>query len=281
MIQSRENSMNNYEEKKQKLLSLIDEYTKKDLMIAFSGGVDSSLLLKLATEAALKNKNKVYALTIHTKLHPINDITVSKKVASELKAEHAIIEVDELKEAEIAQNPVDRCYLCKKHLFTRAALFAKENKVAIVIDGTNADDQKVYRPGIKALKELGVLSPLALCEMSKEDIRKMAAEYKLSVSNRPSSPCLATRFPYGSSLSYEKMAKIDEIENFLREKAFNNVRVRAHDDIARIEVDINDIEKTLALKNEIIKKVKDAGFEYVTLDLEGFRSGSMDYKLKK
>lgn len=267
------------EDKKQELIKLIDNYTNQNIVIAFSGGVDSTLLLKIACDLASKKNNKVYAFTIHTTLHPMNEVEASKKIAEEFGAIHNVIHVDELQNAGVLDNPVDRCYLCKKFLFTNLREIAQNLQVDIIMDGTNEDDLHVYRPGIQALKEIGVLSPLAMVHMTKDDIRTMAKEYGISVAMKPSAPCLATRFPYGTHLSYEGMKQVEQAEEFMKTLGFYNVRIRVHEDIARIEVDSPDIFKLVENRENIISKLKSLGYQYITVDLEGFRSGSMDYKV--
>lgn len=267
--------------KAEKLKADINRYTKSDIMVAFSGGVDSSLVLKLACEGARINKKKVYAVTIHTELHPMNDMVIAEKVAKEAGAEHLIINLNELDNGEIINNPENRCYLCKKFIFAKLKKLAEHLDLKIILEGTNDDDFKAYRPGIKALKELGIISPLADSRMAKEDIRKMAAEYGISVATRPAAPCLATRFPYGTRLSFEKIKKVEEAEEYLKSLGAANVRVRVHGDIARIEVEQQEIEDLLKRRSDIVRRLKKIGYEYITLDLEGFRSGSMDYKINK
>ncbi len=270
-----------YKAKCLNLQNEIDKYTNDDIVIAFSGGIDSSLLLRLATIKAKEKGTKVYAVTIHTQLHPMNDLEIAKRVAGEMGAIHKVIHVDELAEADIENNPVDRCYRCKKHLFSELLKLTKEYGAKYLIDGTNFDDLHQYRPGIKALNELGVLSPLAKNELTKQEIRTFASEFNISVANRPSAPCLATRFPYDTPISYEIMRQIEVAEDFIRDLGFYNVRVRVHGDIARIEIDKNDISKFVELNEKVIGKMKEIGFTYVTLDLEGFRSGSMDIHIVK
>lgn len=272
--------MKTYEEKCSYLQKLMEKYTQENVVVAFSGGVDSSLLLKTACINAVKNGTKVFAVTMHTTLHTMNEIESSKETAGEVGAEHLIISVDELKEAGIENNPVERCYLCKKYLFQKMKDKAESLGVKIILDGTNEDDLHMFRPGLKALKELEIKSPLAESDFSKTDVRKLAEEYGLSVSKKPSTPCLATRFPYGSRLSYEEMKKVEKGEDFLKNLGLYNVRLRVHNDIARIEVDKEDIVKIVVYKEAIISYLKELGYRYITLDLEGFRSGSMDYFLE-
>lgn len=272
--------MKTYEEKCSYLQKLMEKYTQENVVVAFSGGVDSSLLLKTACINAVKNGTKVFAVTMHTTLHTMNEIESSKETAGEVGTEHLIISVDELKEAGIENNPVERCYLCKKYLFQKMKDKAESLGVKIILDGTNEDDLHMFRPGLKALKELEIKSPLVESDFSKTDVRKLAEEYGLSVSKKPSTPCLATRFPYGSRLSYEEMKKVEKGEDFLKNLGLYNVRLRVHNDIARIEVDKEDIVKIVVYKEAIISYLKELGYRYITLDLEGFRSGSMDYFLE-
>ncbi len=274
-----ENHQSRTEESRQRLIGQIEEYTKNDCMVAFSGGVDSSVLLKLACDMAKKHGTRVHAVTIQSELHPLGDLEISRRVAGEIGAEHHIVEIQELQEAGIEQNPVDRCYRCKKYLFTQVQKLAEEIGASVILEGTNADDLKVYRPGIRAVEELDIKSPLAEAGLSKEEVRGLAGELGLSVASRPSTPCLATRFPYGTSLSMEAMKKVELAEGYLRQQGFGNVRVRVHENVARLEVDVADMAHLLALRIDVVKYLKNLGYEYVTLDLEGFRSGSMDVGL--
>ncbi len=268
--------MNNYKNKSRRLLADMKSYSERDCIVAFSGGVDSSLILKLACEMAVQNGSKVYAVTVHTSLHPMNDLAVAAQVAAEMGADHRVITIDELNDAGIGNNPPDRCYRCKKHLFRKLCDLAKELGVRTILEGTNEDDMHQYRPGIRALKELNITSPLADAMFTKDDVRRLAQEYGISVAKRPSAPCLATRFPYGTALSFEMMKKIETAEEFIRNEGFYNVRLRVHDDIVRIEVDSADIAKLVEKRQSIVGFLKKLGFCYITVDLEGFRSGSMD-----
>lgn len=264
------------ETKKVKLLQLMEQYAGQDVAVAFSGGVDSALLLKLACDSARTAGSKVYAVTLHTALHPNHEIAAAGQMASAAGAEHIIIRADELQEAGITHNPVDRCYRCKKYLFGRIKEWAATKGIHIIIEGTNEDDLHVYRPGIQAVRELGILSPLAQAGIRKQQVRELAREYGIPAAARPSSPCLATRFPYGTLLSREAMDKIDRGEEFIRRLGFYNVRLRVHDNLVRIEVDRQDMPQLLELKDAVTGCLQELGYTYITLDLAGFRSGSMD-----
>lgn len=270
----------NYNDKKRNLIEIIERISENDVVVAFSGGVDSSLLLKLFSEASKKSGNRVCAVTANTKIHPVKDIEIASRVADEMGAEHRIVTIDELQEAGIENNPVDRCYRCKKSIFNKIIQLANDEGIYTVAEGTNYDDLGMYRPGIRAIRELGIKSPLAEAGFTKEEVRKFAAEYGISVSERPSTPCMATRFPYGVKLDYESIRKVEDGEIWLRENGFYNVRIRVHGNIARIEVDKRDMKLVIDKKDEITEYLKKLGYDYITLDLEGFRSGSMDIHIK-
>ncbi len=273
--------MLDYTEKKKNLRERMSAYADQDVVVAFSGGVDSSLVLKLAVEAAKPKGSKVYAVTVHTRLHPMKDIAVSCRVAAEIGALHEVLSVDEMEIEGIRNNPPERCYLCKKHIFETLLGFAKRVGAAALLEGTNADDLGQYRPGIRALRELGVHSPLAQAGFTKAEVKKLAKELQISVENRPSAPCMATRFPYGERFDYEDIARLDEAEEKIRALGYRNVRLRKHQNIARLEVDAEDLVKISGERESIIAFVREAGFDYVCLDLEGFRSGSMDIGMPK
>ena len=270
------------ENKKEKdLRHRIAQYTKKDVAVAFSGGVDSSLLLKFACREAEQNGTKVYAVIVHTKLHPLGELEEATEAAASMGAEPKTIFLDELKDADIEENPIDRCYRCKKCLFSEIKKLAEDLHVPVILEGTNEDDLHVYRPGIRAIQELGIQSPLADAELSKMEIRELARKYGVTAANKPSLPCLATRFPYGTRLTYEKMKKADQGEAFLRKLGFYNVRPRVYDDLVRLEVDAKDMDRVIENRAQIIDRLKSLGYTYITLDLEGFRSGSMDVTIEK
>ena len=270
-----------YEGKKQKLQKQMLVYAQGDMLVAFSGGVDSSLILKLAVQAAAKTGHKVYGIMVHTMLHPMGEGEDARTTAEQIGAEFRVLEIDELKGADILDNPVDRCYRCKKYLFRNLIEEGEKLGVSAMMEGTNEDDLHVYRPGLRAIRELGIHSPLAEAGMTKAEVRKLAGELGISVSNKPSMPCLATRFPYGTRISYEAMRKVDEGEVFVRSLGFYNVRLRIHNDVARIEVDVNEMPRLLEHCEQIVAKLKNLGYDYITVDLEGFRSGSMDLHVKK
>ncbi|MCR1899387.1 ATP-dependent sacrificial sulfur transferase LarE [Irregularibacter muris] len=263
------------------LKEYVEKLVKEGICIAFSGGVDSSLILKVACEAGKKLNKEVYAITFESRLHPASDVTISKRVAQEMGARHKIIQINEFENEEILKNPENRCYLCKESLFSNLQKFAQELGCKYVVDGTNADDLKVYRPGIQALKELGIVSPLAELDITKAEVRGMASSLNISVSSRPSAPCMATRLPYNTPINFELLEKIEKGEEFIKGLGFRILRLRVHGDIVRIEVPREDLKRLLEKSQEIIPYLKDLGFVYITMDLEGFRSGSMDVYVVK
>lgn len=267
--------------KRKQLEVLLQKLTQEDVCVAFSGGVDSSLLLVMTWEAAQKNNTQVYALTMDTVLHPKADLEIARTVLARIGAMHKILTLNELAVPEIKNNPADRCYRCKKELYRRMLQFAEEKGISRLLEGSNEDDLHVYRPGLRAIGELRVRSPLAEMGLTKEEVRFLAKDYGIPVADRPSSPCLATRLPYGTEIDLELLRRIDEAEEFLRKLSFYNVRVRVHRDIARLEIDTEEFPKLLKERERIIRKLKELGFPYVTLDLEGFRSGSMDIHIEK
>lgn len=260
----------------QNLYTYFETHISEGIAIAFSGGVDSSLLLKVACDVGKKYSKSVLAVTFETKLHPHGDLDEAQQIAKEFGAIHKTIEVDEFSDPSILTNPVDRCYRCKNLLFRTFIQYANENGYYYLVDGTNFDDLKAYRPGMKALKELGIHSPLLELEITKAEIRSFSSQLGVSSSNKPSAPCLATRLPYNTPFDFELLNRIDQGEQFIKTFGFYNVRLRLHQDILRIEIDQADFLKFISFKDVVIQKLKELNFKYITLDLEGFRSGSMD-----
>lgn len=263
-------------DKRRDLIDQLEELTRQDTCVAFSGGVDSSLLLMLMTEKARHHGTTVYAVTFDTVLHPRGDATIARAVANEAQAVHQVLKIDELDQPEIRNNDKRRCYYCKKALFQQLITFSSEKGAKAVVEGTNFDDLSVYRPGLDAVQELGVYSPLAKAKLTKAEVREWAKEIGLSVAERPSAPCMATRLPYGTPIESVLLGKIEAGESYLHSIGFDIVRLRVHGEIARLEVSVDQFAELLVRKDEIIAELKRIGFFYITLDLEGFRSGSMD-----
>lgn len=248
-------------------------------VVAFSGGVDSAVVLRAARQAL--SPAPVYAVFFSTALHPAAERREAEELARSLHAQFCVIEIDEFSQAGIETNPPDRCYRCKRLLFSRLRAFADEHGVQLTIDGTNADDLNEYRPGLRALRECGVTSPLAELGFSKATVRELASLQGLRVAHKPSSPCLATRLEYGAPLRRETLNAIARAEEALHAMGFDAVRVRLHRQIARVEIADADLLRAVKKRGEITQALHECGFLYVTLDLDGLRSGSMDLLLSK
>ena len=246
--------------------------------MAFSGGVDSSVLLAAACRAvkAAGSAKPVLAVTFATRLHPHGDTAEAEALARSLGAVHQIIEIDEFSDSRILSNPKNRCYLCKSLLFRSLLQAGHDAGYTFFCEGSNVDDTEVYRPGLQAVREAGVYSPLIDCGLTKRDIRRIAAKAGLSTAAKPSTPCMATRLPYDTPFDYALLDKIHNGETWLRNLGFYNVRLRFHEPILRIEIDKTDFNQFMENRETIIKAMKKLDFKYITLDLEGFRSGSMD-----
>ena len=268
--------MRSYEEKKELLSRILKEALSRGACLAFSGGADSSALLAALSGERERSGGILRAVRFDTFLHGAGDGEAAARTAKECKAELFVIPVNELDNPAILNNPKDRCYLCKKYLFEKLLDFAKAHGCRAVLDGTNADDGKAYRPGLRALSELGVISPLREAGFTKEEVRRLAAEYGLSAAKRPSDSCLATRLPYGSRLERETLERIRSGEEYLKSLGLRSVRLRLHGRVARIEVEEGQLSFLAENRYGIVKRLKELGFSYITLDLEGFRSGSMD-----
>ncbi|SCP97508.1 ATP-dependent sacrificial sulfur transferase LarE [Anaerobium acetethylicum] len=259
-----------------KLYSTLEGHVQEGICVAFSGGVDSSLLLMLACKAGAKAGIPVHAVTFETRLHPHGDLEEAAEAATAMGALHKTIAVDEFADESILHNPVDRCYRCKKLLFQTLLAYAEQEGCGYVIDGSNFDDLNAYRPGMKALKELGIHSPLLELAVTKAQIRSLSAVLGIPAHDKPAAPCLATRLPYGTRLDFELLERLDQGEKFIRALGFYNVRLRQHGEITRIEIDRKDFSVFMESAETVTGRLKELGFSYITLDLEGFRSGSMD-----
>ena len=244
--------------------------------VAFSSGIDSTFLLKEASRVLDKN---AVAVTAKLRSLPASDLEEARAFCAAEGIAHVVVEIDELSEIEgFAANPPDRCYICKRHVFARLIEAARERGLSCVVDGSNADDAGDYRPGMRALEELGVKSPLREAHFCKADIREAARAAGLSAWDKPSAACLSTRFAYGEMITAEALAMVEEAEAFLRGLGFRQVRVRVHGDVARIEVERALFGKALEGGNAHIieETLRKIGFGYVALDLGGYESGSMN-----
>ena len=259
------------EEKEKKLAVLLEKCMP--LAVAFSGGVDSTYLLHEAVKAG---KEKVTALIMKTPSVPERELDEAVTFCKSRGISFFVLPADPFSAAGFKENGRDRCYICKHFLFSALLEKAKEEGIPFVADGTNADDTKEFRPGLKALKELDIRSPLAEAGLTKKEIRELSEKEGLSTWNKPSFSCLATRFPYGEELTVEKLRRTEAAENLLAELGFTQRRVRVHGNLARIEVLPVEIPLLLERRDMISSRLEELGFLYTTVDLKGFRSGSMD-----
>ncbi len=249
-------------------------------LIAFSGGVDSTLLLKAAHDVL---GDGALAVTVSAEIHPGWEIEEAASLARDIGARHKLIRIKALSNPDIATNPPDRCYHCKRFIFARLFDIARREKIAHVLDGTNADDVSDFRPGGRALRELGVDSPLRDAGLTKKDIRLLSRHLGLRTASKPSLACLASRFPYGTALDRKNLRMVEAAERFLRELGFVQARVRHHGSVARIEVDPARLSRLMQkrIRERISRRLKDIGYAYVALDLEGYRTGSLNEPLRK
>lgn len=261
----------------------LEEYliNLKKVLIAFSGGVDSTFLLKVCLDVL--GKENVLAVTARSSTYPSRELEEAKELAKSLGANHEIIVSEELEVPGFSENPPERCYYCKKELFGKLVKIARERGFNFVLDGSNADDAGDFRPGMKAKDELGVKSPLKEAGLTKDEIRALSQKMGLPTWNKPSFACLASRFPYGERITGEKLDRVGRAEEILRGLGFSQYRVRNHVDLARIEVLPEEIERFFerSLREKVVAEFKKLGFVHVSLDLTGYRTGSMNEGLKE
>lgn len=269
--------------KKMKEIKTSEKYNKlvkylKNLgsaAVAFSGGVDSTFLLAAAREAL---SDKVVAFTVKSPYIPDWEIQEARQLADKLNAKHMVTETEI--DDSIKHNPENRCYLCKKLIFTRLISEARKLNINYVIEGTNSDDTKDFRPGIKALRELNIKSPLLENKITKEDIRYFSRLLNLETWDKPAYACLLTRIPYNTRIRNDELRRVEHAEVFLMALGFKGVRVRSHDKLARIELNkeqITDIFQD-SIRDKITNKFREIGYKYITVDIEGYRTGSMNLK---
>ncbi|MDI3480347.1 MAG: pyridinium-3,5-biscarboxylic acid mononucleotide sulfurtransferase [Tepidanaerobacteraceae bacterium] len=265
-------------QKLQRLKSIIKNMSSA--VVAFSGGVDSTFLLKVCLE--FLGSDNVLAVTAKSAIHPEWELQAAERLARMLGVRHKIVKTEELEIPGFSDNPPERCYYCKKEVFGKLLDTARREGFNVVVDGSNFDDTRDFRPGMRATAELGIRSPLKEAGFTKDDIRALSKEMGLPTWNKPSFACLSSRFPYGEKITLEKLERVARAEEILRALGFSQYRVRSHGDIARIEVQPEDMERFFdrELREDTAAKIKQAGFKYVTLDLLGYRSGSMNEVLE-
>jgi len=246
--------------------------------VAFSGGVDSTFLLKIAHDEL---REKAVAVTAVSNTYSQKEQKDAELFTKNIGVEHILIDTDEINIKNFSKNPTDRCYYCKKELFSKIKELANDKKINYVLDGSNADDIKDYRPGMKALRELGIISPLIDADLTKNEIRKISKEMKLETWNKPAFACLASRFPYNTKITKSRLKKIEKAEDFTRKIGIKQFRVRYHGEIARIEVPKDEFQIIIENSDKIVKKFKSFGFKYITLDIQGYRPGSLNEVLEK
>ncbi|MCX5699280.1 MAG: ATP-dependent sacrificial sulfur transferase LarE [Candidatus Omnitrophica bacterium] len=246
----------------------------KSTVVAFSGGQDSAFLLKIC--ALTLPPDKILAVTAVSATYPKDELAKAKILAKDIGVRIKVIKTAELKNKKFSDNSFKRCYFCKQELFSKLILIAKRNKLNFVLDASNISDKLDYRPGNIAKRELNIKSPLIQAGLSKEDIRGLSKKLGLSSWNKPSLACLASRIPYGTKITAQLLKRIDQAEAYLIAQGFRQVRLRHHNDMCRIEVDKSGIRRLFNKRERIIARLKDLGYNYITVDLEGYRRGSLN-----
>ncbi|MGH2364265.1 MAG: ATP-dependent sacrificial sulfur transferase LarE [Chloroflexota bacterium] len=248
------------------------------VLIAFSGGVDSTLLLKVAYDVLGANALGVTGVSPSVSAAELVD---AKELAARIGARHLLVDTQEMENEQYVANPSNRCYFCKSELFTKLGAVARDQRVAVMLDGFNADDVGDWRPGMQAAREMGVRSPLKEAELTKADIRELSRRFGLPTADKPAMACLSSRIPYGSRVTVDKLSRIDAAEQFLKSLGFRILRVRHHDGLARIEVAPEELSRLVdpSVSARVRERFKELGFDYVTVDLQGYRSGSLNETL--
>ena len=263
-------------EKYQSLKSVINNY--ESAVVAFSGGIDSSLVAYVAGEVL---GNNALAVTSGSASLKRSDLHLAETLGKDWDLSHEIIVTDELSKADYRRNPVDRCFHCKTSLYTSLDTICKERGIEVIFNGTNLDDLGDHRPGLVAADNYQVCSPLVEAGFRKADVRLLANELGLKNADKPQSACLSSRFPYGTSIDEQLLAQVEQAETVLESLGFTQFRVRHHGDLARIEVIETELKKAMDHRSQINKALSDLGYRYVTLDMTGFRSGSLNEGLQK
>jgi uncharacterized protein len=259
------------EEKLILLKTRLQEY--ESAVIAFSGGVDSTFLARVARDIYA---GRLLLITATSSTYPFYELEEAKSLAALLEINHRVIVSEELEIPGYSDNPPDRCYYCKNELFTKVRYIAGQEGYAVVFDGSNADDLKDFRPGMRAKQEMGVISPLADAGFSKNDIRYFSLKFDLPTATKQSYACLASRFPYGEKITKEKLDRVGKAEFEVRALGFTQFRIRSHEDLARLEFIEAELDHAWQKRSELSEICKKSGFRYITIDLTGYRTGSMN-----
>jgi len=267
---------NGLKTKREHLISTLKSYGS--LLVAYSGGVDSTFLLATAHEALKKN---LVAITATSPLHPVKESQEAKAFAQKLGINHLFVKSREMSQSDFTANTKRRCYLCKKYLFKDLLKIAREKNIKYVAHGANVDDLEDFRPGFDAAREMNIMAPMVDAGLTKNDIRTLSKQMNLNTWNKAPMSCLATRIPYGTQITIEKLRMIERAEQVILDLGVSSCRVRVHDKAARIEVDPGDIERILhqRIRSNIVGKLRKIGFSHVAVDLEGYKQGRMNRDL--